>query len=102
MKIVKPSAKLIWITDNTEQIIEQAGRTCYKSESKITEDSANKFIEMIMSRKHFSVIEHCSASFRYICDRGVSHELVRHRLASFSQESYFPGRFPVFGFRQPF
>lgn len=67
--------------------IEVAGRTCYKSEDKITEASASDFVKMIVGRGHLSVIEHQSFSVRFICDRGVSHELVRHRIASFSQES---------------
>ncbi len=67
--------------------IEAAGRTCYKSEDRITEDSAIKFIKAILTRNHESVIEHESLSVRFICDRGVTHEIVRHRLASYSQES---------------
>jgi thymidylate synthase (FAD) len=67
--------------------IEKAGRTAYKSEDKITEDSAKKFISKIMNFKHESVIEHYSITVRVICDRGVTHEIVRHRLASYTQES---------------
>lgn len=87
MILSKPSAEILAITPNAMQLIEKAGRTCYKSEDKITPDSANKFIEMIIKRGHDSVLEHASASVRFICDRGVSHEIVRHRIASFSQES---------------
>lgn len=99
MEIIKSSVKLEALTqiikedgsygegNNISNIIEKAGRTCYKSESKITNDSADKFCKMIQTMQHFSVIEHCSATFRIVCDRGVSHELVRHRLASYSQES---------------
>jgi len=87
MKIIKPSVKLIWITPNPLQRIEEAGRTCYKSESRITKDSAEKFVRMILKRGHESVLEHAVASMRFICDRGVTHELVRHRIASYSQES---------------
>lgn len=67
--------------------IESAGRTCYKSEDKITQESAEPFIRRIIKSGHESVIEHEKLSVRFICDRGVSHELVRHRLCSFSQES---------------
>lgn len=67
--------------------IEAAGRTCYKSEGRITPDSSRKFVAMVIERGHHSVIEHESVSVRFICDRGVSHEIVRHRLASYSQES---------------
>lgn len=87
MKIVSPSVSLEWITPDALKAIEKAGRTCYKSEWAITKDSASKFIEKIMKRGHLSVIEHASASLRFICDRGVTHEKVRHRLASYSQES---------------
>lgn len=67
--------------------IEKAGRTCYKSEDKISEGSAEKFIKMIVSKGHETVIEHASVSLRITTNRGVTHELVRHRLSSFSQES---------------
>lgn len=67
--------------------IERAGRTCYKSEVAITEESARAFVSRILGNKHESVLEHFSISVRIICDRGVSHEIVRHRLASYSQES---------------
>ncbi len=87
MRIVKPSATLLSITPNAEQLIERCGRTCYKSEDRITSDSAAKFISMIIERGHHSVLEHASATILFVCDRGVSHELVRHRLCSFSQES---------------
>jgi thymidylate synthase (FAD) len=87
MKIVKPSVELLWITPNALQQIELAGRTAYKSEDKINEGSAEKFIKLIMSKEHRSVLEHASASIRFICDRGVTHEMVRHRIASYTQES---------------
>lgn len=69
------------------ETIEMAGRTCYKSEKKITPESAEKFVRMILKCGHESVIEHMSASVRFITNRGVTHELVRHRLCAFSQES---------------
>lgn len=67
--------------------IERAGRTCYKSEHNIKDGSAEKFIRNIIKRGHESVLEHEKITVRIICDRGVSHEIVRHRLASYSQES---------------
>jgi len=78
--------------------IELAGRTAYKSEDRITNNSAEKFVKMIIDRGHLSVIEHYSVTVRIICDRGVSHEIVRHRLASYTQEStrycnYTKGKF---------
>jgi thymidylate synthase (FAD) len=67
--------------------IEAAGRTCYKSENKITDSSAPDFVRRIIRSGHHSVIEHESISVRFITDRGVTHEMVRHRIAAFSQES---------------
>ncbi len=67
--------------------IEKAGRTCYKSEHNISDGSAEKFITNILRSGHESVIEHEKLTVRFICDRGVTHELVRHRIASYSQES---------------
>jgi thymidylate synthase (FAD) len=67
--------------------IETAGRTCYKSENKITADSAAGFVKSIIKSGHHSVVEHISISVRFICDRGITHEIVRHRLAAYSQES---------------
>ena len=87
MKIELQSVALEFITPNAAQLIERCGRTCYKSEDKITNESASKFIKMLLERGHESVIEHATATIRVICDRGVSHEFVRHRLISYSQES---------------
>lgn len=87
MLLVKPSAEILAVSLSALQLIEYAGRTCYKSEDKITDDSAPAFAAMILKRGHESVIEHASATVRFICDRGVTHEIVRHRLASYSQES---------------
>lgn len=67
--------------------IERAGRVCYKSEGNITQDSAGKFIGNLIKRGHESVLEHEKMTVSVICDRGVTHELVRHRIASYSQES---------------
>lgn len=87
MKIVKPSVSLEWITTDALLAIERAGRTCYKSEDKAVLGSAAAFCKMIEQKGHESVMEHAVASFRIVCDRGVSHEIVRHRIASYSQES---------------
>ena len=89
MKIIKPSYEII-DTLNGEEIlkkIELCGRVCYKSEDKITENSAREFVKQIIKAGHESVLEHFSFSVRFITDRGISHEIVRHRLASYSQES---------------
>lgn len=87
MKLVKPSHKILFVQPSPLQLIEAAGRTCYKSEDKITDGSAEKFVKMVVKRGHHSVIEHANITVRFICDRGVTHEIVRHRLAAYSQES---------------
>lgn len=89
MKIIEPKVELINSPSYSGllSLIELAGRTCYKSESKITEDNAEKFVRNILKRGHEAVIEHGSVTVRFTCDRGVSHEIVRHRLASYCQES---------------
>lgn len=89
MRIIKPSVEIISPIDG-EQILkhlELCGRVCYKSEGKIEEDSAEAFLAGIIRRGHEAVLEHYSFTVRFICDRGVSHEIVRHRLASYCQES---------------
>ena len=89
MRIIKPSFEIL-DEINGEVIlkkIEKIGRVCYKSEDKITDDSARKFVSKILKSGHESVIEHEKVSVRIICDRGVTHEIVRHRIASYSQES---------------
>lgn len=89
MKIIEPYIMLEDNIDGEEILkkIERIGRVCYKSENNIKEGSAEKFVSNILHRHHESVIEHVSISVRVICDRGVSHEIVRHRIASYSQES---------------
>ena len=67
--------------------LELALRNCYKSEDKIEEGSAERIISSCITRGHESPMEHASITYRVICDRGVSHEWVRHRIASYSQES---------------
>lgn len=89
MKIINASYKIETPIDGAEILkrIEKAGRTCYKSEDRITDESAGAFVRMLIERGHESVLEHESITVRFICDRGISHEIVRHRLASYSQES---------------
>lgn len=89
MKIIEPSVSLEQEIDTGKIMkhIEKAGRVCYKSENNISNDSADIFIRNILKRGHESVIEHVSITFKVVCDRGVTHEIVRHRIASFSQES---------------
>ena len=74
--------------ENPLQLIELAGRTAYQSREKITQDSAKKFVEMIRKLGHESVLEHSAMTVEFNnVSRGFTHELVRHRLASFTQES---------------
>ena len=93
MKTIKPSFKIL--TDISEggikelQLIEKAGRECYKSGDKITPDgeSAKKFVKMLIDNGHEAMIEHSILSVMFTVDRGVTHEMMRHRVASFAQES---------------
>jgi len=91
MRIIDPSFQIE--TDPTIMYgaliaIEKAGRTCYKSEDRIgDQQGAEEFVARIMKSGHQSVIEHVNVTVRFITNRGVTHEIVRHRLASYSQES---------------
>lgn len=89
MKIIEPSFKIMDNINgkNILKGIEKGGRICYKSEDKITDESADKFVKMIIKNGHESVLEHEKITIKFICDRGVTHEIVRHRIASYSQES---------------
>lgn len=89
MKIINPSVYFMDDIDgrNILNKLETIGRVCYKSEDRITEKSSEKFISNIIKSGHESVIEHEAITVKIICDRGVSHEIVRHRIASYSQES---------------
>ncbi len=89
MKIIAPYHEIISKIDGAEMLrnIELCGRVCYKSEDRITDGSAEKFVGMILRSGHESVLEHEKITVRFVCDRGVTHEIVRHRIASYSQES---------------
>lgn len=89
MNIIDSSVEIITPIKQEEilKTIEQCGRVCYKSEDKIGDGSAEKFIQRIIKSGHEAVIEHYNITVKFICDRGVSHEIVRHRLASYCQES---------------
>lgn len=95
MKITDQSASLEWITIGALGHIANIARTCYQSEP--TRSDAD-FVQFLMKCGHMGMIEHVSASLRFVTDRGISHELVRHRLFSFAQEStrycnYSKGKF---------
>jgi thymidylate synthase (FAD) len=89
MDWIRPSYQILDELDGAAILrkLEQCGRTAYKSESLITEHSATKFVRTLIDAGHESAIEHIAISVRFICDRGVTHELVRHRLVSYTQES---------------
>lgn len=89
MKIIKPYHEILTPIDGVQMLkhVESCGRICYKSEHKITDDSYLSFVKNIIQKRHGAVLEHASISVKFVCDRGVSHEIVRHRLASYCQES---------------
>ena len=89
MKIIKPYYEILTPIDGVQMLkhIESCGRICYKSEHKITDSSYLSFVRNIVKRGHEAVLEHSSLSVKFVCDRGISHEIVRHRLASYCQES---------------
>lgn len=91
-------------TDNGIVCVRYQGKTfwcgnCYKSEDKVSDTSAEKFLTNIIKRGHEAVLEHCSFTLKFICDRGVSHEIVRHRLAAYCQESTRYCNYSKDGFR---
>lgn len=89
MKISKQEVKLLNCLSYEDMIknIEIAGRTCYKSESEFTKESGEKFVKKLIKLGHESVLEHGSLTFKIKTNRNITHELVRHRIASYSQES---------------
>lgn len=89
MELLQPSVEILDDINELDTIskLERCGRTAYKSEDKITENSAKDFISKIVKSGHLSVLEHVSITVKFVCDRGITHELVRHRLASYTQES---------------
>lgn len=90
-KFIEPSIRVDFYKlerfDTVEQSMEDAARTCYKSKDKITEVSADKMVGSLLRRGHHAMLEFGYARAVLICNRGVTHELVRHRLASYAQES---------------
>ncbi|MDY0251188.1 MAG: FAD-dependent thymidylate synthase [Pseudomonas sp.] len=84
MKIIEPSHKITFFQDNALEQIERAGRICYQSENT---GSPGDFVRRLIKMGHETPLEQASATVEFVCDRGVSHELVRHRLASVNQSS---------------
>lgn len=87
MKIIDQYHEIVSVPDGLLQTLEKAGRTCYKSEDRITAGSAEKFVQMLINRGHHAMIEFGDIIVRFVTNRGVTHEMVRHRLCSFAQES---------------
>ena len=89
MRIIKPSVEFMHHVDGQAimQLLEACGRVCYKSEDRIDECSAESFLRGIIKRGHEAVLEHAKVTVKFVVDRGVSHEIVRHRMASYCQES---------------
>jgi thymidylate synthase (FAD) len=89
LKIANAGYDIITKIDEIEimKFIEKIGRTCYKSEDKITVHSSTDFIKKIIDRKHDAILEFFDITVKFYCDRGISHEVVRHRIASYAQES---------------
>ena len=89
MRLIEPSAELVYFQPEATRAIEKIGRVCYQSSdrSDFSELSSSNFVKRLIFKDHLSVLEHASATVRFVVDRGVSHEIVRHRIASYSQES---------------
>ena len=89
MRLIKPYAEICKDFDGEEMLkkIERVARTCYKSEGKIKDGSARKMVAGLIKSGHDAMLEHASVTVKFVVDRGTSHELVRHRMASFAQES---------------
>ena len=89
MKLIKPYTEILTPIDGNEVLrtIEKVARTCYKSEDLITDDSAKVMVSNLLKRGHEAMIEFYDITVKFVCDRGVSHEIVRHRVASYAQES---------------
>lgn len=89
MRVINAGYEIISDLNGSEILkhIERCARVCYKSEDRITAGSAEKMVAALIRSGHEAMLEHYSFTVKFICDRGVSHELVRHRIASFAQES---------------
>lgn len=87
MKFEKQTVTLNWITPNPIKHIAHAAKKCYRADLNINQATDEEIVTRLVKNNHLSVIEHACASFDIICDRGISHEIVRHRIASYTQES---------------
>ena len=89
MRVINAGYEIISNLNGAEILkhIERCARVCYKSEDRITDDSAEKMVAALIRSGHEAMLEHYSFTVKFICDRGIANELVRHRIASFAQES---------------
>jgi thymidylate synthase (FAD) len=87
IEVINQSHEILKIDNDPLQMIEKAARTCYKSEKKITKESAHKFVKKLKDNKHNAMIEFGDMTVKFITDRGIVLELVRHRICSFANES---------------
>ena len=89
MRVINAGYEIISDLNGEEILkhIERCARVCYKSEDRITDDSAEKMVAALIRSGHEAMLEHYSFTVKFICDRGIANELVRHRIASFAQES---------------
>jgi thymidylate synthase (FAD) len=88
MRIVEPSWEIEDCTPDAIARIERVARTCYRSEGMISAGTAARLVRKLVKRGHFPMFDHAYASARIVCDRGVTHELVRHRIGvGYAQES---------------
>ena len=89
MRVINAGYEIISDLNGAEILkhIERCARVCYKSEDRITDDSAEKMVAALIRSGHEAMLEHYSFTVKFICDRGIANELVRHRIASFAQES---------------
>lgn len=89
MKLIRPNYEILTPIDGEYilKTLEKVARTCYKSEDKITDESAKTLVQKLINSGHEAMIEFFDFTVKFVCDRGVSHEIVRHRLASYAQES---------------
>ena len=89
MRVINAGYEIISELNGEEILkhIERCARVCYKSEDRITAGSAEKMVAALIRSGHEAMLEHYSFTVKFICDRGIANELVRHRIASFAQES---------------
>ena len=87
IELVRPSYRILSFPEDAERFLEWVARTCYKSEDRITPGSQITMCNRLIESKHESVLEHLVITVKFVIDRGVSHEFVRHRLASYTQKS---------------